>query len=93
MRMTDLKPGWAVVDNEGRRFGTVKEVSLNYVLTSRAGLAGDLYVPASAIANIADEVIQLNLAGGEAEQLGWAQPPRSDDTLEEKPDSDLHRHV
>jgi hypothetical protein len=93
MRMTDLRPGWAVVDNVGRRFGTVKEVGQNYVLTSRGGLAGELYVPASAIANIGSEVVHLNLAHDEAEQMGWQQPPRGDDTLETTPESDLHRHV
>jgi hypothetical protein len=93
MRMTDLRPGWAVVDNDGRRVGTVKDVGQNYLLTSRRGLSGDLYVPASAIVNIANEVVHLSLAHRDVQRMGWEQPPRADDTLETSPEGDLHRHV
>ena len=93
MRMTDLQPGWAVVGNDGRRLGTVKDVGQNYLLTSRGGLTADLYVPASAIANVQDEVVHLSLPHPEASRMGWEQPPRTDDGLETTPQSDLHRHV
>jgi len=93
MRMTDLKPGWPVVTNDDRRFGTVKEVGQNYVRTSGTGGGGESYVPASAIANVADGVVHLNLALGEAQRMGWQQPPRGDDTLETAPEVDRHRHV
>jgi hypothetical protein len=93
MRMTDLKPGWAVVANDGRRLGTIREVGQNYVLASRGGLSGDLYVPASAIANVESEAVHLNLAKDQAEAMGWEQPPRNEDELETAPESDLHRHV
>ena len=33
MRMTDLRPGWAVLGNDGRRVGTVREVGQYYILT------------------------------------------------------------
>ena len=90
MRMADLKPGWAVVGNDGRRLGTVKGVGQNYVLTSRGGFAGDLHVPASAIANVENETVHLNLAHRDAERMGWEQPPRDDDAPEAE--NDLHRH-
>jgi hypothetical protein len=93
MRMMDLKPGWAVLANDGRRLGTVKEVGQNYVLTSQPGFAGDLYVPASAIGNVDQEVVQLNVPLRDAQRRGWEQPPRDDDALETKPETDLHRHV
>ncbi len=93
MRMTDLKPGWAVVGNDGRRLGTVKHVGQNYVLTSRSGRPGDLYVPASAIANVRDETLHLNLPRNDAEEMGWEQPPRDADGLETAPEDDLHRHI
>lgn len=93
MRMTDLKPGWRVVSNDDRRLGTVKEVGQNYVRTSRSGRAPDMYVPASAIANVADRVVHLNVAFGDELVRGWESPPRDDDTLETSPESDLHRHV
>jgi hypothetical protein len=92
MRMTDLKPGWAVVGNDGRRLGAVKDVGQNFVLTSR-GVGGDLYVPASAIANVRDETVHLNLTKRDAEEMGWEQGPREVDELETGPEGDLHRHV
>jgi hypothetical protein len=93
MRMTDLKPGWTVVANDGHRLGTVRDVGQQYVLVSRAGHSSEMFVPASAIANVDDAVVYLNLAKGEAEEMGWEQPPRDDDSLETTPESDLHRHV
>ena len=93
MRMTDLRSGWAVVGNDGQRLGTVQDVGQNYVLASRGGLSGPLYVPASAIANVEHDVVYLNLAKHEAGQMGWEQPPRVEDATQPTRDSDLHRHV
>jgi hypothetical protein len=93
MRMTDLKPGWAVVANDGHRLGQVRDVSQNYVLASRAGLSGDLYVPASAIANVDNAVVYLNVTKSQAAEMGWEHPPRDDDALETAAEGDLHRHV
>ena len=93
MRMTDLKPGWAVVANDGSRLGTIKEVGQNYVRTSQSGPGGDLFVPASAIGNVADGIVHLNLTLRDARSMGWEQPPRGDDTLETSRESDLDRHV
>ena len=92
MRMTDFRPGWAVVTNDGRRLGTVKDVGRHYVLTSRPGFAADLYVPASFIANVERETIYLNLTHDAVEQMGWEQAPLHDEP-ETTPESDLHRHV
>jgi len=93
MRMTDLKAGWAIVGNDGRRFGTVESVGQNYILASRTALGGHLYVPASNVANVEEEVVYLNLAKGEADGMGWEQPPRDQDAPETTPETDLHRHV
>jgi hypothetical protein len=90
--MTDLRAGWAVVGNDGRRLGTIRTVGQNYVLVSTAPLSEDLHVPASAIGNIDREVVHLNVATREAESMGWGQPPREDDELEVH-EPDLHRHV
>jgi hypothetical protein len=90
--MTDLKPGWTVVGNDGRRIGEVRDVGQNYLLTS-TGLAGDIYVPASAIGNVEHAVVHLNLPQHDVADMGWEQPPRNDDAPEEAPETDLHRHV
>lgn len=93
MRMTDLKAGWAIVGNDGRRLGTVLSVGQNYILASRAGWPGRLYVPASHVANVENEVVYINLAKHEAEAMGWEQPPRNPDAPEPTSETDLHRHV
>ena len=92
MRMTDLRRGWKVVGNDGRRIGTVEEVGQNYVLTSQRGLAR-LYIPASAISNVADKVVHLSVTQRDAAAMGWEQPPRGDDELRTSPEADLDRHV
>lgn len=93
MRMTDLKAGWAIVGNDGRRFGTVESVGQNYILASGPGLRGHLYVPATHIANVEHEVVYLNLAKREADEMGWEEPPRDTDAPQTSPETDLHRHV
>ena len=93
MRMTDLKPGWAVVGNDGQQVGTIKQAGQNYVLTSVDGLASDIYVPASAIANVVHDVIHLSIPQRDVAQMGWEQPPRDDDALATSPEMELHRHV
>jgi hypothetical protein len=90
--MTDLKPGWAVVGNDGHRVGSVREVGQNYILTSTTGLTNDIYVPASAIANVADEVVHLSVPQRDVASMGWEQAPRDDDAPMTS-ETDLHRHV
>ena len=93
MRMADLKPGWMVVGNDGHRVGTVRDVGQNYIVTSTTGLAGDIYVPASAIANVEHEVVHLSIPQRDVAEMGWEQPPRDDDAPATSRESDLHRHV
>jgi len=92
MRMADLKPGWMVVGNDGHRVGTVREVGQNYILTS-TGLASNIYVPASAIANVEHEVVHLSVQQRDVAEMGWEQPPRDDDAPATSPETTLHRHV
>jgi hypothetical protein len=91
--MAQLKAGWAILGNDGRRFGTVEHVGQNYILASRGGLSGNLYVPASHIANVENETVYLNLAKGEADAMGWEQQPRDLDAPETSSETDLHRHI
>lgn len=90
MRITDFRPGWAVVGNDGHRLGSLKAVGHDYVLVARQWFGADLYVPVTSIANVERETIHLNLTRDEALQMGWEQAPRHDD--ESGPD-DLHRHI
>lgn len=93
MRMTDLRPGWPVLSNDGRRIGTVKDVLQDYIVTSRPGPFADLFVPVSSVANVVREAIHLNIRQADVDQMGWEQEPRLDERLGEGPQSELHRHV
>ncbi len=93
MRMADLQAGWSVVGNDGGLVGTVRDAGQNYLLTSTSGLGRALYIPASAIANVEDEVVYLSVAHRDVGKMGWEQPPRDDDSLSRSPETDLHRHV
>ena len=93
MRMTDLRPGWLVLGNDGRRVGTVKDVRQDYIVTSRPGPSADLFVPVSSVGNVVGEAIHLNIRQADVDQMGWEQEPRHDERLGEDPDGDLHRHV
>jgi hypothetical protein len=92
MRKTDLKSGWLVVGNDGRRLGTIAEVGQQYLLVETGRLSDNLHVPASAIGNVEREAVHLNVSLSEAEAMGWEQPPRDEDLVDD-PESDLHRHV
>lgn len=89
MRMSDFRTGWAVVGNDGRRLGSIKGVTPNFVIV-RHGFGRDLYVPVSHIANVERETVHLNLTQSDALHMGWEQAPRDD---EAEPEDDLHRHV
>ena len=91
--MSDIKPGWAVLGNDGRRFGSVRSVSQNFLIVSRSTGSSDAHVPSSAIGNVQDEAVHLNLAKREADGMGWEQPPRETDEPTGSTESDLHRHV
>lgn len=93
MRMTDLKPGWEVVANDGQRIGKVREVGQHYIGVSGGRFSAQIYVPASAIANVEHQTVHLNLASGEVDAMGWRQPPRSSDHLRTDLERDADRHV
>jgi len=79
MRMAELKPGWAVVGNDGTRVGAVRNVGQNYILTVLSGPGTDVFIPASAIANVEHDVVHLSIPQRDVAQMGWAQPPRDGD--------------
>jgi len=91
--MTDLRPGWTVMANDDAQVGVVREVSQNFVRASMSGFSHDLFIPASAIANVRAGAIYLNVTKREAAAMGWEEPPRTEDDLETSPEADLHRHV
>lgn len=93
MRIADLKPGWDVVTNDDHRIGTIVEVGQHYVKVSGGFFSVDLYVPASAIANVESETVHLHFAEGEIDRVGWHQPPRSPDELQTTGEPDAERDI
>jgi hypothetical protein len=93
MRIADLKPGWEVLTNDGHRIGKIREVGQHFLKVSGHLFSGDLFVPASAIANVEHEAVHLNVANGEVDAMGWQQPPRMPDTLRTAPERDADREI
>jgi hypothetical protein len=93
MRIGDLKPGWDVVTNDGHRLGRIREVGQHFVEVSGGYFSAAVYVPASAIANVENETIHLNVANGEVDAMGWQQPPRSPDDLRTVRERDVDREI
>ena len=93
MRIGDLRPGWAVVTNDGHRLGHIKQVGQHFVEVSTGRFAATLYVPSSAIGNVHEGRVELNLAHAEVDASGWRQPPRLPDDLHTGPERDQDREI
>ena len=93
MRIADLKPGWNVVTNDGHRLGTIRDVGQHYVEVSGGPFSATRYVPSSAIGNVVDETVHLNLADGEIDGMGWQQPPRTSDDLQSATERGADRDI
>lgn len=93
MRIGDLKPGWDVVTNDGHRLGSIREVGQHFVEVSGGLFSATLFVPASAIGNVENETVHLNLAHGEVDVVGWQQAPRSSDELHTTRERDADREI
>lgn len=93
MRIADLKPGWSVLTNDGHQLGKIREVGQHFVEVSGGLFSASLYVPASAIGNVVDETVHLNLAQGEVDATGWQSPPRTSDELHAARERDADREI
>jgi len=93
MRVADLQPGWNVLTNDGHKLGTVREVGQHFVEVSGGFFSSTLFVPASAIGNVDDETVYLNLAQGEIDATGWSKRPRSSDELKTAAERDANREI
>ena len=93
MRIGDLKAGWEVVTNDGHRLGKIREVGQHFVEVSGGYFSAALYIPSSAIANVENEAVHLNVANGEVDAMGWRQPPRLSDDLRTATERDVDRDI
>jgi hypothetical protein len=93
MRIADLKPGWEVVTNDGNRLGKIREVGQHFVEVSSGYFSSELYVPSSAIANVENETVHLNIASRQVDAMGWRQPPRLPDDLRTSDENAADRDI
>jgi hypothetical protein len=93
MRIADLQPGWDVLTNDGHRLGRIRDVGQHFIEVSGGLFSAHLYVPSSAIANVEEGTVHLNLASREVDGTGWQQPPRSSDDLQLGPEREADRDI
>ena len=75
-QVTDIERGWLVLDNGGQRLGTVTGCDDDVVGVSRGFLSPRLLVPRTAIHEVHEGIIRLNVSTAWIETRGWDRPGR-----------------
>jgi hypothetical protein len=70
-RFADIERGWLVEDSDEIPFGTVASSGETLLTVSRGFLSSKLYLPPSAIAEVHEGVVRLNVTSGWVEAQGW----------------------
>ena len=71
-----VQPGWDVYDSTGEDVGDVAEIGQGWIRVHKGLLfKSDVYVPVSAITNIEDRAVWLNVSKSEIGSQGWNEPP------------------
>jgi len=71
-----IQHGWEVYDADDQRVGTVDGVEDGYILAHKGiFFPTDLYIPASAIAPIADDRVSLNVVKSDVDDQRWDSAP------------------
>jgi hypothetical protein len=73
-RLADIERGWLVVDSEETSLGSVLSSSETLLTVSRGLLSSKLYVPFSAVAEVHEGVVRLNVTTQWVEAQGWDRP-------------------
>jgi len=76
-----VQRGWAVYDTNDEKIGDVADIGAGYLLVQKGLLfIKDLYIPESAVTetDAANGRVYLNIAKGDADSMGWEQPPLGD---------------
>ncbi len=68
---SQLKQGMDVTGSQGKKVGTVKEIHNNDILIDRP-MALDVHVPFSAIQNVSDNTVTLNVPADQVDNMHWA---------------------
>jgi non-heme chloroperoxidase len=76
MEMEDIRRGWTVYTEDGKRLGDVVEVHPHYLLVSRGLLiVRDVYVPRYAVAAADNRQVHLAITEERIRHMGWTAPP------------------
>jgi uncharacterized protein (TIGR02271 family) len=76
-RAWEIDQGWDVFAADGEKVGDVDEVHPSYLTISKGFFfPTERYVPASAITNVSDDRVYLNVRKDEIDNLGWDSPPQ-----------------
>jgi hypothetical protein len=70
-QFADIARGWLVEDSDEASLGTVVSSGETLLTVSRGFLSSRLYLPPSAIAEVHEGVVRLNVTSGWVEAQGW----------------------
>jgi len=70
-RFADIARGWRVEDSDEASLGTVVSSSEILLTVSRGLLSSRLYLPPSAVAEVHEGVVRLNVTSQWVEAQGW----------------------
>lgn len=84
----DIEPGWEVVGNGEEWIGTVDLVEEECIIVRRGLFSPKLYVPLSAVGQVREGSVILNVPAKWIATLAWTQPPRTQHAV---PASDHNR--
>jgi hypothetical protein len=72
-RFADIERGWRVEDSDEMRLGTVVSSGETLLTVSRGLLSSKLYLPPSAVAEVREAIVRLNVTSRWVEAQGWDQ--------------------
>jgi Protein-L-isoaspartate(D-aspartate) O-methyltransferase (PCMT) len=70
-RFADIERGWLVQDSDEKPFGTVVSSGETLLTVSRGFLSSKQYLPPSAVAEVHEGVVRLNVTARWVEAQGW----------------------
>ena len=76
-RLSDVEPGWDVVDNAQAWVGSVHAIEDDFIVVKRGFLTPMLYVPPRGIGAVQQDVVFLNVPLDWVGGMGWDRRPRS----------------
>jgi len=72
-----IQHGWDVVGADGDKVGDVDHVEPNYLVVSKGWLfPTERYIPFSAVSDVRDDRVYLNVTKDEIDARGWDNPPK-----------------